>query len=191
MPELLDSTVDLLWDDKGFWQDATPDQQERLRGDERPVVLGTIRAYPREELRAAAGNFWRQLRTFDLGDYDPSAWVLEKFSTVLPGARARYLRTRQVHETLHEDFFSGVQAATVIASLVMIAVMLRRRRTPRLIALTAVVAFVVVANAAVTGILSAVEDRYQARVIWLVPLLALAFVITPFEQRAPATTRPA
>ena len=37
--------------------------------------------------------------------------------------------------------------------------------------------FVVIANAAVTCILSSVDDRYQARVIWLVPLLAGIFVL--------------
>jgi len=51
------------------------------------------------------------------------------------------------------------------------------------IGLTAVIVFVVVANAAVTGVLSNVEDRYQARVIWLVPLLAGVFVLTWLDQR--------
>jgi hypothetical protein len=35
------------------------------------------------------------------------------------------------------------------------------------------VLFGVVLNAAVCGMLSGAQDRYQARVVWLVPLLAL------------------
>ena len=42
----------------------------------------------------------------------------------------------------------------------------------RLVGFTAVVFAVVITNAIVTGALSAVVHRYQARVVWLVPLLA-------------------
>ena len=52
-----------------------------------------------------------------------------------------------------------------------------RRGRPRVFGLTAVIVFVVIANAFVTGVLANVEDRYQGRVIWLVPLLAAAFVM--------------
>jgi hypothetical protein len=52
-----------------------------------------------------------------------------------------------------------------------------RRRHSRLIGLSAVVVFVTLANALVTGVLSNVEARYESRVIWLVPLLAVLFVL--------------
>jgi hypothetical protein len=42
---------------------------------------------------------------------------------------------------------------------------------------------VVIANALVTGVLASVEDRYQSRVIWLVPLLAAAFVLEWLDHR--------
>jgi hypothetical protein len=45
----------------------------------------------------------------------------------------------------------------------------------------------VVANAAVTGILSTPHDRYQARVIWLIPLLAM-IVLLRRRRRPPAAT---
>ncbi len=61
----------------------------------------------------------------------------------------------------------------------------RQWGSPRVIGLTAVIVFVVVANAAVTGVLSNVEDRYQARVIWLVPLLAGVFVLTWLDSPTP------
>jgi hypothetical protein len=63
-----------------------------------------------------------------------------------------------------------------------------RHRSGRVTGLTTIIVMAVVANAAVTGILSNVEDRYQARVIWLVPLLAGVLVLewldsTQFGQR--------
>jgi len=168
-----------LWGIDGIWDSSSADEQERLRRDEMPVVLGTLRAYPQEELIISADHFWRQLQTFGLSDYDPNPWIFEMIDIALPGARAPYLQSRQAQETLHEEFFTSVQEWTVMASLVVIAVwtLFVRQWSRRVVGLTAIIVFVVIANAAVTGILSNVEDRYQARVIWLVPLLAGVLVL--------------
>jgi len=92
----------------------------------------------------------------------------------MPVTRSRYVQTRQAHETLHEKIFAFVQDWTVIASLVVIGIRLVcvRHWSRRVVGLTAIIAIVVIGNAAITGVLSTVDDRYQARVIWLVPLLA-------------------
>jgi small-conductance mechanosensitive channel len=151
-----------------------------------PLVLATLRAYPREELSISAAHFWEQLITFGLWDYGPNAWVEEMFDKVLPGARLRYLRTRQVRRALPDDFSSSAQEWTVIASLVLIgafAPFVFRRRPARLIGLSVVVIFVIIANAFVTGVFANVEDRYQSRVIWLLPLLAMLFAIEWLDHR--------
>ena len=177
--DLPDNVGDFLWGINGIWQSSSAEQQEELGDDEMAMVLGTLRAYPREELTISAGHFWRQLNTFGLWDYDPNPWILQMVDTVLPGARARYLQSRQAQETLHEEFFTSVQGWTVMASLVgmLLWTVFVRQWSRRVIGLTAIIVFVVVANAAVTGILSNVEPRYQARVIWLVPLLAGVLVL--------------
>jgi hypothetical protein len=41
----------------------------------------------------------------------------------------------------------------------------------------------VVLNAFLTGVLSIVDERYQCRVIWLIPLLAGVFVLDWLEHR--------
>jgi hypothetical protein len=46
-----------------------------------------------------------------------------------------------------------------------------------------VIFFTVIANAFVTGVLSEVDGRYQSRVIWLLPLLAGAFVLEWLDHR--------
>jgi hypothetical protein len=183
---LPDNVDNFLWSAHGIWQSASLSQQERIRKEETPIVLGTLRAYPRAELVASAGHFWRQLQAFGLYDYDPNPWILAMVDTVLPGARPRYLRTRQARETLHEDFFTSVQDWAVGLSLFLIAcwaVFARRKWSPRVIGLATIIGFVVVANAAVTGVLANVEDRYQGRVIWLVPLLAAVLVVTWLDER--------
>ncbi|PYO41085.1 MAG: hypothetical protein DMD33_15770 [Gemmatimonadetes bacterium] len=184
--DLPDNVDDFLWSARGIWQSASLAQQDRIRKEETRIVLGTLRAYPREELVVSAGHFWRQLHAFGLWDYDPNPWILAMVDTVLPGGRPQYLRSRQARETLHEDVFTSVQDWTVLLSLVVIAcwgLLLRQKWSPRVIWLATIIGFVVVVNAAVTGVLANVEDRYQARVIWLVPLLAAVLVLTWIDER--------
>ena len=72
-----------------------------------------------------------------------------------------------------------VQNWTVVVSLALIVIfgiLLWRRWTPRLAGLALVIIPAVLANAFVTGVLSTVEDRYQSRVVWLIPFLAAALI---------------
>jgi hypothetical protein len=179
---------DFLWKLDGIWQTASPATKQELRREEMPLVLATLRAYPREELSISAAHFWEQLITFGLWDYGPNAWVEEMFEKVLPGARLRYLRTRQARRALPDDFSSSAQEWTVIASLVVMGAFgpfVLRRRHVRLIGLSSVVIFVIIANAFVTGVFSNVEDRYQSRVVWLLPLLAILFALEWLDHRQP------
>ena len=187
--ELPDNAGDFLWAPEGIWINSSPEEQEQLRRDEIPLVLGTLREYPREELVVAVENFWQQLHTFALSNYDANPWTLEMVDIVLPGGRAKYLRSRQQQERLHEGFFTRVESWTVAASLGIIGVsflFMKGRWPSRLVSLAVLIVFVVIANAAVTGILSNVDDRYQGRVIWLLPLLAGLLLLTWVDQRRKA-----
>ena len=168
-----------LWNLDGIWQTASRATREQLRQEEMSIVWGTVRTYPREEASISAAHFREQLTTFDLGDYGPNAWVLQVFDKVLPGARSSYLRSRQARDALPDDFSTTVQNSTLIVSLVFIGVFGPSvwRRCSRLIGLSAVVAFVLLANAFVTGVLSSVAARYESRVIWLLPFLAALFAL--------------
>jgi hypothetical protein len=178
--DLPNDVSEFLWNLDGIWQTASPATQERLRQEEMPFVLATLRTYPREELFIAASNFWRQLTTFDLGDYGPNRWVLDVFEKVLPGTRSHYLATSQAQDDLPDDFSTTAQNWAVGTSLVLIVALtpfVWRHWKPRLFGLAAIIVFMVIANAFVTGVLSTVEARYQSRVIWLLPLLAGLFVL--------------
>ena len=175
-----------LWNLDGIWQTASPETRKQIRQEEASIVWGTVRAYPRQEALISAAHFRKQLTTFDLGDYGPNAWVLQEFDKVLPGARSTYLRTPQARDELPDDFSTSAQNLTLIVSLVLIAVLtpsVWRRRHSRLIGLSAVVVFVTLANALVTGVLANVEARYESRVIWLVPLIAVLFVLQWFNHK--------
>jgi len=183
--EVPDDAEEFLWGEHG-WVNASPEVQKELRREETTVVFGGLREYPREQLRICADHFWEQLLSYGVYSYDANAWMLTNFDASLPGKAAEYKRSRQAQSRLNEELFSTVQDWAVLASLLVIglwAIFGRRLWSRRLAGLTAVVIYVVLANAAVTGNFSNVEDRYQARVIWLVPLLALAFLLTWLDRR--------
>jgi hypothetical protein len=78
---------------------------------------------------------------------------------------------------LHENLFSSIQVYTVGLSLLIIVAGLGGLISSEdwngsLFGLATIILFVVPANAAVTGVLSTVADRFQSRLIWLLPLLA-------------------
>jgi hypothetical protein len=164
-----------LWGDDGLSQNLSESEGKRLMQEEMPFVLATVRAYPREQLARSAANFWDQLRVFGLFDLGSSSWMLDQFEPVMPAARTSYLASRQARDALPLEEFSSLQFWTVIVSLLLIAALLPhlwRRRSSPLPGLAFVIFAAVVANALVTGTLSMVEDRFQSRVIWLIPLLA-------------------
>jgi hypothetical protein len=168
-------TDDFFWAADGIWQTASEQKRQRLREEEIPLVLATLRAYPRQQLSASLANFWHQLITFDLSLFHPNDWVSQMFDRVLPDERSSYLESRQAGDALPYALFTSVQNLTVIASLVLIGVSVPQmwsRRPPRLFGLAVVIVSAVIGNAFVTGILSMVENRFQSRVIWLLPFLA-------------------
>ncbi|MBZ5528206.1 MAG: hypothetical protein LAN71_09945 [Acidobacteriia bacterium] len=183
-----DDSNAFLWNADGVWTSASDETQELLRQEEMPFVLATLRAYPREQLSASAANFREQLITFGLEDYFPNQWVSDVFERVLPGSRPHYLETRQARRALPDEFSSTAQEWAVMASLAIIAILttlLWRGRSPTLLGLASLIIFVLLANALVTGVLSDVLDRYQSRVIWLLPLLAGLSLMEWLDHRFP------
>jgi hypothetical protein len=177
---LPDDTDDFLWSDTGIWQTASAEKQARLQHEETRFVLATVRAYPGEQLKKSMANFGNQLITIGLDDFTAADWVLSYFDQAMPAEKSHYQRSRQASNALPLDFFSSVQFWTLLASLAVIAAFipyLWRRRPARVFALCVIIISSVIMNAFVTGVLSAVEPRYQSRVIWLLPLLAALLIL--------------
>ena len=189
-----------LWGDNAPYESASEDDKRRFEAQDVPFFLAAIRAYPREEFHRAADNFGRQLMAFGLYDFDSSDWIVAQFSQIIPASRASYLRSREARDALPLDALSSIQFWAVILSLALIAgiALLRWRKQSRtLLGLSLVILSMVVLNALLTGTLSIVDERYQCRVIWLVPLLAGVFLLDWLEDRtaaktfaAPATQKP-
>ena len=184
--QFTDDPDTFLWTEDGAYQSASDEEKTRIEQEEMPLVLATVRAYPLQQLSRSAANFRDQFFHFGIYGFSENDWMHQQFDEVLPRAKASYLGSRQAHDALPLELFTEIQSWTIVASLAAIAVLipfLWRRHSPRLAGLTLVVAATVVANAGVTGVLSVVDDRYQCRVIWLVPLLAGIFFLDWLHQR--------
>jgi hypothetical protein len=184
--QFTDDPDTFLWAEDGAYESASDEEKTQIEQEEMPLVLATVRAYPQQQLSRSAANFWDQLLHFGIYGFNENDWMHQQFDDVLPRAKASYLGSRQEHDALPLDLFTEIQWWTIVASLAAIAVLipfLWRRHSPRLAGLTLVVSATVVANACVTGVLSIVDDRYQCRVIWLVPLLAGIFFLDWLQQR--------
>jgi hypothetical protein len=189
--ELRADSDQFLWADDGVWKTSTSESQQQMLREEVPFALATLHTYPRAVLSIAAANFWQQLNAFEIG-FDANGWMVRQLDEVIPSQKARFLQSRQAINGLPFDFISMVQYWTVVASLAVIVIfgiLLWRRWTTRLVGLAVVIIPAVLANALVTGVLSTVEDRYQSRVIWLMPFLAVMLMFAWLANRRAAPTR--
>jgi len=189
LQQLSTDTDAFLWSDDGVYERSSDEDRIQLANEEMPLVLATLRAYPRQQFSRSAANFGGQLAAFGCYGFDPGQWILAQFDNVLPASRSAYIKSRQARGALPLDLISDIQWWTVVASLAAIAALiplLWRRHSDRVAGLGLVVASMVVLNALVTGVLSVVDDRYGCRVIWLVPLLAGLLLLEWLHQRAAA-----
>jgi hypothetical protein len=184
---LPDNVRDVLWGEGSIWAGSDEAKRERLRAEETRVVVAALRADPWGQLEASARNAASQLTHFGMaGSFFPDTYILARIRDALPGSADRWLRSRQARGELHQEGFTRLHYASFGLSLLVLAALaipLWRARPRRLEALVALVGVALLANASITGALSNVEDRYQARVAWLVPLLACLATCTWLDER--------
>jgi hypothetical protein len=165
-----------LWTSHGIWDAATDEERTRFRREEMPLLLATLRSYPRQQIARSLANFLELLTTVGPWDFfDAGAFPSAGLDYALPGLSAEYPHTRQSHNSMPQVFCRAVQRVVLPASALVALALLPwtcRSGHRRLMALAGVVFFVVLANAFLAGVLSGVYARYQDRVAWLVVLLA-------------------
>jgi len=182
------------WDDflfstdpaKGAFALADAEGKRRLSGEQLRFVADVVRFDPLGVTQGVALDVLRQLGLFrgDIGGYSPS--ILAMYEGRVPDrifADMQHSRAGQPWPL--NSWLTATTYAAVLASLGM-ALWLRRRSgrgaigglpgpaQRRLADFAAVVVAGVVANAAVCAALASSMDRFQARVIWLLPFLALS-----------------
>lgn len=177
-----------------------PDGARHVFGDsprflEEAAAIGraTIASRPLEVAGHLLANSARQLVRVGLDATlnDPvEPWTRQFFSRFGAPVYRAFLASPQFAGSLPLTMLNAVQAAALAVSLLALgwAGLHAREIGGRVWGLVATVGFGIVLNAAVTGGLSAVHDRYQNRVIWLVMLAAVAAILA--VRRRTAATAP-
>jgi hypothetical protein len=177
--------------------DGASSAVRRALGDEQiRFALAAARAYPLQQAAASARN--AVLQTFDteLSDfnYKPSLRVSLTAHTP-PDVAANIKRSLAYREGWPLAPLWALQSAVVLASLVGAAWLAMRRKAEVGAAQAAARGFFglilvgVLANGVVCGVLSTLYGRYEARVVWMLPLAACALALVASPLRAPAPLR--
>jgi hypothetical protein len=157
---------------------GTANESQRIIGE-------SLRRYPLLNFEMALGDAARQFVTFRTGDQvEPQEWALKPpFQAYIPAQLAAYMSARQRQGELHFGQLNRVHVAVGYLSLAGFAFLLIRtvlRKEHEKILFLGFVLIALVGNAFICGVFATPHDRYQSRLIWLVPFaLALVLVERP------------
>ncbi len=176
LSRLPEPSDDFLWSHdpaKSVWYSATPADKLRISDEQLEIVAGSVLHAPLAQLTATARNFGRQLVGFRLMNFGPTPEVWGNLTDLSPGPLADdFFASRIAHGGFDLPAFSIAYYLVVIVSMVLLLVHYRRLDRAMKMAALIIVGGVIV-NALVTGAISEPDDRYQVRVIWLIPVLAV------------------
>jgi hypothetical protein len=148
-----------------------------------------VKRYPLVHLAAAINDSIRQFTMFKTGDQiEPQQWILySDMDRLIPNQMRAYLTARQQRHGY--DFaplnrvqvpFGWLSLAALVLSLAWMLWIGARRNA----VLLGFVLVALIGNAVVCGALSNPHDRYQSRLIWIVPFaLALLAAQPPIALR--------
>jgi uncharacterized protein YceK len=181
--KLTSNENDFLWDQNGVYQLSTVQEQAQLRSEEMPLVVSTIRAYPKQQILRSLQNFiWELMNFGTMNEVVHNDWMQEHLDGAVRGARESYERAEPIYNAMPTSAMRQVQEIGLPVSAVVVGILLPwvwRRGQARLLWLTVVVVFVVLTNALLTGVLAGPDPRYGGRIIWLVPFLAVIHAPAP------------
>lgn len=165
--------------------------EARVMREERQIVGRTLIARPVEVVQLALSGWGRQLTTAQSGDgMVPYAAHMQVHRQIglhfAASVEARDRSFQQQGRLLDFAILPDLPIAVVASLLVLLCAVLNRAWN--FTALAVVVLGTIVVNAAVCGILSGVFDRYQSRVLWLLPFAAAIGVILYLKQRSGAAS---
>ncbi len=165
----------------GGWEEFEPEG--------RRIILKTIVSYPFMHIRTAAQATAEQLVTLATGEGLGSKdnWharrVLQQYA---PDTMKGFAASRQEHDAFDFGIVNAIHVPVALAATAMLPafIVLYRRRNPQLSLLAATVLFAIVTNAAICGIFSNPNARYQSRIAPLAALVALMALLDFWKARS-------
>lgn len=179
-----------LWDQRSPLGAMLHRDRPGVIAEQRVIIRTVLRDDPGGVAALAWRGFTEQLTTVRKGVLPPYAadmQIAHILKARLPDAYRAFAVSRQQRGALDPLKFAPDVAVAVAVVLLLPLMLVRaiRGRRWRLLGLTGLVVATLLLNAAITGDLSGPDDRYQSRVLWLLPLLAACFVIAAAQRPVP------
>lgn len=179
-----------LWDQRSPLGAMLHRDRPGVIAEQRVIIRTVLRDDPGGVAALAWRGFTEQLTTVRKGVLPPYAadmQIAHILKARLPDAYRAFAVSRQQRGALDPLKFApdvAVAVAVVLLLPLMLVWAIGGRRW-RLLGLTGLVVATLLLNAAITGDLSGPDDRYQSRVLWLLPLLAACFAIAAAQRPVP------
>lgn len=173
----------LLWSanpSEGIFQALEPAEERRAAAEQNRFVFAVVKERPLDILGSSVRAFFGQLGYFSLESFNYTRANIYYFERKIPPPFIDHAKgSRAYQDRMPVAFTEWATILTVIASLVAIAWALaaslrRERRLTRATSFILLLLAGVLVNAAICGALSTPRGRYQMRLIWVLPLAALA-----------------
>ncbi len=166
-----------LWLPGGVVQRATPEQMDRIRAEESTIIWRAALAYPGTQIANIVRDIPSQMIHFELPENQYFA-TIETEADGKPAIRGNdIIAERRLLHWLNIFMTIGVLVATAFLALRLRKMTLQER------GLLAMLFAGLLINASVCALFSGVAKRYQARVIMILPLVALAVAMNRREEQ--------
>lgn len=169
--EIPDTVSGLLFDEDSGLKHATADQLDKIRQEEPVILLRALQEYPLQQIGSLLYNSADQFISFGLEDFGQVAIEPQE------NGRMEVVYTKDRDRTVFVAF-NVIQVPVMLFSLVVVAVMFWRREfraEDRAVSVYLVILGTLVANSVIYGGLSEPADRYQTRLVWVIPVLTAVF----------------
>lgn len=192
---LPESAVGFIWDDKSLLFDTTCRKIDwTYCWEEKNDALGKSingllksSSHRNKLLKIYSSDFLLQLIDFDIGiltpqkEMSPSYYTIDKYLKV---DKKYYTKALQFKKTQEFKTISLIQFIVVILSfLYLLVYMLFLPKIRKLNLFLFITVMGVVGNALTVSFFSTVIDRYQARLIWIIPLMAMLILFSKIMSR--------
>jgi hypothetical protein len=164
---------------KSVYELASYERRRDLSAEQLRFFLAVLRYDPAGVLRTGLLNTWAQFLDFSLSNFNYRSAFKDEMERTFPETAMVQIRASLAyHQTFPAITFTALVYLFVICSLTYLLLvqlkMLPGRVMNSLMKRVFVWAFAgLVLNAAISGGISFAQQRYQARVVWIIPLVAL------------------
>jgi hypothetical protein len=153
---------------------------EQFEPEARRIAIESVPAYPFMHMKAAILATVHQFAGITTGDgIVPWAWHSQwNFERFAPDALRQYLASRQANGPIDFRWWNQLHAPVQALAIALLAAVFLLARDRHAAALAAFVFLALLANAAISGVLSNPHDRYQSRLAWIAPLTIAVAALT-------------